>query len=264
VARPVTVAGIFAHPDDETWSMAGSFALLVPKGVRGAVWTATRGQAGRIAEGSGATRERLAEIREAEERAAMAEVGVERVDFGDFVDGEVEQADQDALTTGVHQFLEREQPDVVVTMEPGGVTAHPDHMAVTAATQAAFGAYAAAARDREPRFYYWGVPVSDLAGWRQAGRASGFQLPGEDDPYGSRGTPDDHFTCTVDTSAGAEQAYRALLRHQTQTDDPWYRLLGHQDNWRAVFARSQFIRVHPAPHPGDPPETSLVEAFGNG
>jgi LmbE family N-acetylglucosaminyl deacetylase len=264
VARPMTVAGIFAHPDDETWSMAGSFALLVPKGVRGAVWTATRGQAGQIAESSGATRERLPEVREAEERAAMAEVGVERVAFGDFVDGEVEQADRDALTTGVHQFLEREQPDVVVTMEPGGVTAHPDHMAVTAATQAAFGAYAAAGHDREPRFYYWGVPVSDLVGWRDLGRASGFQLPGEDDPYGSRGTPDDHFTCTVDTSAVAEQAYRALLRHQTQTSDPWYQLLGHQDNWRAVFARSQFIRVHPAPRPGDLPETSLMEAFGNG
>ena len=53
MARPLTVAGVFAHPDDETWSLAGSFALLVPKGVRGAVWTATRGQAGQIADGSG-------------------------------------------------------------------------------------------------------------------------------------------------------------------------------------------------------------------
>jgi hypothetical protein len=31
-----------------------------------------------------------------------------------------------------------------------------------------------------------------------------------------------------------------------------------------VFARSQYIRVHPAPRPGDPLETSLVEAFGDG
>ena len=62
----------------------------------------------------------------------------------------------------------------------------------------------------------------------------------------------------------AEQAWRALCRHRTQSGDPAYRLLGHQDNWRAVFARSQFVRVHPAPRPGDPHETSLVEAFGNG
>jgi len=261
VARPLTVAGIFAHPDDETWALAGSFAVLVPKGVRGVVWTATRGQAGEIAEGSGATRETLAEVREAEERAAMAEVGVDRVEFGEFVDGQVDGADRDALTTGIHGFLEREQPDVVVTMEPGGVTAHPDHMAVSAATQAAFAAYAATGREREPRLYYWGVPVTVMAGWRAMGRASGHELPGEDDPYGGRGTPDEQFTCMVDTSAVAEQAWRALCRHRTQAGDVSYRLLGHQDNWRPVFARSQYIRVHPAPGPGDPPEASLVEAF---
>jgi LmbE family N-acetylglucosaminyl deacetylase len=265
VARPLTVAGVFAHPDDETWSLAGSFALLTPKGVRGVVWTATRGQAGEIAAGSGATRETLPEVREAEERAAMAAVGVERVSFGEYVDGQVEQAGRDALTTAIDRFLEREQPDVLVTMEPAGVTAHPDHMAVSAATQAAFGAYlAAASPDREPRFYYWGVPVSEMAGWRELGRASGYELPGADDPYGAAGTPDDQFTCAVDTSAVAEQAWRALCQHRTQAGDVSYRLLGHHDNWRTVFARSQFIRVHPAPRPDDPPESSLVEAFGNG
>jgi LmbE family N-acetylglucosaminyl deacetylase len=263
VAHPLTVAGVFAHPDDETWSLAGSFALLVPKGVQGAVWTATRGHAGRIAEGSGATRETLPRVREAEERAAMAAVGVERVSFGEFVDGELEQADRDALTTALHGFLEREQPDVVVTMEPTGVTAHPDHMAVSAAAQAAFAAYAAGPRPREPRFYYWGVSVSEMAAWRELGRASGYELPGEDDPYGSRGTPDEQFTCVVDTSTVAEQAYRALCRHRTQAADPAYLLLGHRDSWRAVFARSQFIRVHPAPQPGDPPEASLVEALSD-
>ena len=49
MAHPLTVAGVFAHPHDETWSLAGVFALLQPKGVRGAVWTATRGQAGDVA-----------------------------------------------------------------------------------------------------------------------------------------------------------------------------------------------------------------------
>jgi LmbE family N-acetylglucosaminyl deacetylase len=264
VARPLTVAGVFAHPDDESWALAGAFALLTPKGVRGAVWTATRGQAGEIADGSGATRETLAEVREAEERAAMAVVGVERVGFGDFLDGQVAGAGADALTTAIHRFLEDERPDVVVTMEPAGVTTHPDHVAVTAATQAAFAAYAAAPRDREPRLYYWGVPVSEVAAWDELGRASGHRLPGADDPYGAAGTPDEQFTCTVDTSAVAELAWRALRQHRTQSGDVAYRLLGHQDNWRLVLARSWYIRVHPAPGPDDPPETSLVEAFANG
>jgi LmbE family N-acetylglucosaminyl deacetylase len=263
VARPLTVAGIFAHPDDETWSLAGSFALLVPKGVRGVVWTATRGQAGEIAEGSGATRETLPEVREAEERAAMAVVGVERVAFGEFVDGRVDRADRAELTTAIHRFLEREQPDVVVTMEPAGVTAHPDHMAVSAATQAAFGAYAAEPRQREPRFYYWGVPKSSLERFRELGREIGFELPGEADPFGPRGTADDQFTCWVDTSPVAESLWRSLREHRTQDDD-YRRLLANRDSWREVFAQTCYTRVHPAPRPGDPPETSLVEAFGNG
>jgi LmbE family N-acetylglucosaminyl deacetylase len=260
----LTLAGVFAHPDDETWSLAAVFALVVPKGVRGVVWTATRGQAGQIADGSGATRGTLPQVREAEERAAMAVVGVESVEFGGFVDGQVADAGQDALTTAVHRFLEREQPDVVVTMEPAGVTAHPDHIAVSAATQAAFAAYAAAPREREPRLYYWGAPVSDMASWRELGRASGYELPGEDDPYGGRGTPDEHFTCIVDGSAVAETAWRALCEHRTQAGDAHYQLVGHQEGWRSVFARSAFIRVHPAPRPDDPREASLVEAFAGG
>jgi LmbE family N-acetylglucosaminyl deacetylase len=261
LARPLTLAGVFAHPDDESWSLAGVFAVLVPKGVRGVVWTATRGQAGQIAEDSGATRETLPRVREAEERAAMAAVGVERVAFGDFVDGQVDRADQDALTAAVHQFLERELPDAVVTMEPGGVTAHPDHMAVSAAVEAAFAAYAATARDRPPRLYHWGVPVSRLRRFHSLARDAGVELPGEDDPYGPRGTPDERFTCLVDTSAVAETARRALLAHRTQSGDVFYRLLRHGDAWREVFAASPMIRVHPAPRPGDPPETSPLEAF---
>jgi LmbE family N-acetylglucosaminyl deacetylase len=264
VARPLTLAGVFAHPDDETWALAPVFALLVPKGVRGVVWTATRGQAGEIAEGSGATRATLPQAREAEERAAMAAVGVESVDFGDFVDGQVQHADQDALTTAVHAFLERELPDVVVTMEPGGVTAHPDHVAVSRAAQAAFAAYAAGARDREPRLYYWGVPTSSLGRFRRLGLAAGMELPGEGDPYGPRGTPDEQFTCRVDAATAAEAAWRALQQHRTQADDVFFRLLHHQDGWREAFAESAFIRVHPAPGPDDPPEASLVEAFAGG
>jgi LmbE family N-acetylglucosaminyl deacetylase len=260
LARPLTLAGVFAHPDDESWSLAGVFAVLVPKGVRGAVWTATRGQAGQIAEDSGATRETLPRVREAEERAAMAAVGVERVAFGDLVDGQVDSADRDALTDAVHEFLERELPDVVVTMEPGGVTAHPDHMAVSAAVQAAFAAYAAA-RDAQPRLYHWGMPVSRLRRLHELARDAGFTLPGEDDPYGPRGTPDERFTCRVDTSPVAETARRALLAHRTQSGDVFYRMVRHGDAWREMFASSAFIRVHPAPLATDPPETSPVDAF---
>ena len=264
MARPLTVAGIFAHPDDETWSLAGSFALLVPKGVRGVVWTATRGQAGEIAEASGATRETLAEVREAEERAAMAVVGVETVSFGEFVDGRVDQADRDQLTTTIHRFVEAEQPDVVVTMEPQGVTAHADHIAVSQATKAAFAAYAATltGRDRrEPRMYYWGVPASRLARLRELAAEAGTELPAEGQPFAPRSTPDEQFTCWVDTSTVAELRWRALAEHRTQAGE-YTQLAAQGEVWREVLGSEEYIRVHPAPRPGEPAESSLVDAFG--
>jgi LmbE family N-acetylglucosaminyl deacetylase len=258
--QPLTLVGCFAHPDDETWSLGGSFALLVPKGIRGAVWTATRGQAGEIADGSGATRETLAAVREAELRAAMDLVGV-AVELGDFVDGQLADADRQALTLAVHDFLERWQPDVVVTMEPGGVTAHPDHQAVTAAVQAAFAAYAARPRPREPRLYYWGVTTTQMTRWRELGEQLGVHIPGPDEPFGAGGTPDAEFTCTVSTAAVAERVHQLLGEHRSQAGDPGRAILAHGGNWREVFSRASYIRVHPAPQPDDPHETSLVEAF---
>ena len=144
-------------------------------------------------------------------------------------------------------------------MEPAGVTAHPDHMAVSAATQAAFGAYAAGPREREPRLYYWGAPVSDMTGWRTLGQASGFELPGADDPYGTKGTPDEQFTCTVDTSAVAEQAWRALCQHRTQAGDVWYRLSAT----RRTGGRCSKLPPHPRP-PGPPPRLPARDFPGGG
>jgi LmbE family N-acetylglucosaminyl deacetylase len=257
---PLTLLGCFAHPDDETWAVGGPYALLVPKGVHAAVWTATRGQAGEIADGSGATRQTLPEVREAEERAAMAVVGVTDVELGGFVDGRVADADPADLVGAVQRALERVGPDVVVTMEPGGVTSHPDHMAVSAAVQAAFAAYAQSPSPREPRLYYWGVPVSLMTRFRDLAAEQGVELPGEDDPYGPRGTPDERFTCWIDTSSVTEQVWRALEEHRTQAD-PSRAMLRQGEVWREVFASTAFIRVHPAPRPGDPPEASLVDAF---
>lgn len=265
--HPLTVVGCFAHPDDETWVMSGSLALLAAHGARCAVWTATRGEAGQIASSTRVARERLGEVREDEERAAMSAVGVHEVDFGGFPDGGVADVDEAELVRAVHAFLERLEPDVVVTMEPAGITAHPDHMAVTNATEAAFAAYAAAAVSvgRQPRLYHEGAPKSKLDRWRKAAKGTGFDLPDEEQPFAPRGTADERFTCHVDVSSVVELRATALGEHRTQLDIEVYKLLALRDDLiRDVLGAEDYIRVHPAPLPGDPDETSLVEAFTAG
>jgi LmbE family N-acetylglucosaminyl deacetylase len=264
VDRQLTVVGCFAHPDDETWAMSGSLALLAAHGARCAVWTATRGEAGVIATATGVPRERLGEVREAEERAALAVAGVDQVEFGGLPDGGVDATDQDELVRAVHTFLERMQPDVVVTMEPAGITAHPDHMAVTRATGIAFAAYASAAEAAglQPRLYHQGVPTSRLERLRASALAGQMDMPAEDQPFAPRGTPDEQFTCHVDVSSVVALRAAALREHRTQMEIEVYALLTlPEEQIGTVLGVEDYIRVHPAPHPDDPGETSLVEAF---
>lgn len=262
--RQPTVVGCFAHPDDEAWVMSGSLALLTAQGARCAIWTATRGEAGVIAAATGVPRERLGEVREAEERAALAVVGVDQVEFGDLPDGGVDATDQDELVRAVHAFLDRMQPDVVVTMEPAGITAHPDHMAVTRATETAFAAYATAAGadGRRPRLYHQGVPKSRLDRLRASELAGQLDLPAADQPFAPRGTPDQQFTCHVDVSSVVALRAAALREHRTQMEIEVYRLLSMpEEQIGVVLGVEEYIRVHPAPQPDEPHESSLVEAF---
>src|SRR5258708_36153656 len=78
---------IFAHPDDETFGMAGTLARATANGHPVAVVSATRGEAGEIAHAELATKETLGRVREQELRSAMAAVGVTDVHFLDYIDG---------------------------------------------------------------------------------------------------------------------------------------------------------------------------------
>ena len=82
------VLSFHAHPDDESITMGGSLAELAARGVPVSVVTATRGEAGEIHNRDDAdrVRHRLGEIREAEERAALAVLGVDDLHYLGYTD----------------------------------------------------------------------------------------------------------------------------------------------------------------------------------
>jgi LmbE family N-acetylglucosaminyl deacetylase len=71
------VACVFAHPDDDTFGVAGSFALHAGDDLELTVILATSGDAGRIADAALATRETLASVREAEDLDSWRARGLE-------------------------------------------------------------------------------------------------------------------------------------------------------------------------------------------
>jgi len=121
---------VTAHPDDSEFGAAGTIAKLVKEGCEVTYVIVTNGNKG----SSDRTMppERLARIRQDEQRAAARMLGVERVEVLGYEDGEVE--DTRATRLDVTRQIRRWRPDLLITMNPnrtynlGG--SHRDHRIV--------------------------------------------------------------------------------------------------------------------------------------
>jgi LmbE family N-acetylglucosaminyl deacetylase len=121
---------ITAHPDDSEFGAGGTVARLVKEGREVTYLIATNGD-----KGSGdrtMTSPRLAPIRAEEQRAAARTLGVARVVFLGYPDGELE--DTRDLRRDVTREIRRWRPDLVITMNPHRTTnlyaSHRDHRTV--------------------------------------------------------------------------------------------------------------------------------------
>jgi LmbE family N-acetylglucosaminyl deacetylase len=134
---------IMAHPDDIEFSCAGTVARWVKEGCEVAYVLCTSGDVG-IAE-AGMTKTKAAEIREAEQLAAAAVLGVTEVIFLREPDGMLENTI--TLRKKLVREIRRFKPEVVICGDPTVVWAgenyinHPDHRAAAgAAVDAVFPA----------------------------------------------------------------------------------------------------------------------------
>jgi LmbE family N-acetylglucosaminyl deacetylase len=126
---------VVAHPDDIDFGMAGTVAVLTGHGVEVAYCLVTSGDAG--GDASTHTRDERAEIREAEQTAAAAAVGVAKLTFLRWPDGQVEPTLE--LRKAISRAIREHRPDLVITQSPERnferiYASHPDHMAAGEAT----------------------------------------------------------------------------------------------------------------------------------
>src|SRR4029077_9057541 len=124
------------HPDDESLGVGGTLAKYASEGADVFLLTATRGDSGRYRghrpgdpqhPGSSA----LANLREAELRAAASPLGVREVSLLDYRDQHLDCVNPREIIATIVQHLRRVQPDVVVTFGPDGAYGHPDHIAIS-------------------------------------------------------------------------------------------------------------------------------------
>ena len=131
---------ISAHPDDSDFGASGTIAQWVKKGIEVAYVFCTNGDQG--GEESGFTKEEMPAIRQREQRAAGAAIGVSDITFLNYIDGNLE------ATLGLRKDIVRQirisQPDRMVCQSPERNwdrigASHPDHLAAgEAAIQAVY------------------------------------------------------------------------------------------------------------------------------
>ncbi|MFG2357167.1 PIG-L deacetylase family protein [Streptomyces sp. NPDC048521] len=192
---------VVAHPDDLEYGCSAAVAAWTDAGREVTYVLATRGEAG-IDTLDPAT---CGPLREREQRASAAAVGVSAVEFLDHRDGVIEYGP--ALRRDIAAAIRRHRPELVVTLNHrdtwGGVAWNtPDHVAVGRATLDA-------AADAGNRWIFPELTEQGLEPWNGvrwvAVAASA------------------HPTHAVDATPGLERAVRSLLEHRTYiealTDD---------------------------------------------
>lgn len=150
---------IYAHPDDETFGCGGTVAKYAAQGVEIVLVCATKGEAGKCGNPPVCTPENIGQVREKELLAAANILGIRKVIFLGYLDGQLTMVDEQEAIGKLVDLIVSEQPDVVVTFGPDGVSGHQDHITISNwATKAFF-----AAPFRPVKLYYNCVSPKVLA-----------------------------------------------------------------------------------------------------
>ncbi len=267
--EPRGLLAIFAHPDDESFGVGGSMALIAERGVPVWLVCATNGdQGGRPGEDV-EDHSMDPEIRRRELECACQALGVEPPIFLGYRDsgmegwvapeGALSRADPQEVIERLATEIRRLRPVSVVTFDPGGIYGHPDHVAVSAHATEAYRR--TSGEPGGPRFlYHVAIPRSALDEMQRmmeeeaASSNEPAAQPSPDDlrqqeAFRRLARPDEDFTTLVDVRPVIERKVAALACHDSQMRG---RAFGSDDREQAErnLGRETFIRVDPPPAPG--------------
>jgi len=143
-----TIMGIWAHPDDETFTSAGIMATAVANGQKVICLTATKGEAG-VQDEKRWPKDKLGNIREKELETALKIIGVKEHRWLSYKDGCCFEVDTDEAVGCICDYIEEFKPDTILTFGPEGMTGHPDHQ-----TMCTWASLACKRLEKAPAIFY--------------------------------------------------------------------------------------------------------------
>ncbi|MFW6075815.1 MAG: PIG-L family deacetylase, partial [Chloroflexota bacterium] len=225
------------HPDDESLGAGGLLAAVHDAGGTAVVVTCTNGERGFHEHSTIEDPEELVRVRYREQSEAAEALGFvsEWLGYRDSgMDGEesndhpesFHSADLDEATERLMGFIEKYQPQVIVTQAENGMYGHPDHIK---AHHVAVNAFHKAERLENPpaKLYYVTTAHSKIRRTGQLMKQAGMDSPfnemadAEEIPVG---LPDERITLTLEVEPWAERKVEAIQKHHSQ--------LGHREMWQ--------------------------------
>jgi N-acetyl-1-D-myo-inositol-2-amino-2-deoxy-alpha-D-glucopyranoside deacetylase len=260
---------IYAHPDDEAFGAAGTFATFTDRGGAVTLVCATRGEAGEISDPALSTPDRLGAVREAELHAAMSHLGVSDIRFLDYRDSGMAgtdenanpanfvNADNETVVNTLVGIMREIEPDIVLTFGVDGVYGHPDHIKAHHTATEATRRYAAERGGAGPALYYNAVPRERIQA--MAERTTGPFVGMTPEQIAQLGTPSALITTVLDITPQYDRKLAAVMAHKTQISPkgPWNDLPPEQV--RAFLTTERFrLTEQPWSKPGVDPLRDIV------
>lgn len=266
---PLRLLFVFAHPDDESMGAGALVAKYAAEGVETFLVCATRGERGwQGDEKDNPGLMELGRIRTAELTNAAKVLGLREVNFLDYIDGDLDQANHDEAIQKIVTHIRRIKPQVIVTFPPDGAYGHPDHIAISQFTTAACvvaadGAYADLINQpayRVPKFYYM-VESKDFS---EILRSWNFEIGMDVDGVKRQqvGWEEWSITTRIETGDYWRTAHQAVLCHSTQLVMMRDLLATMTDEMnRTLWGTGSLYRAYSLVNSGRKVETDLFEGL---
>lgn len=258
------VVAVFAHPDDEAFTIGGVLSAFSDRGAAVTLITATRGEQGEIAHPSLATPETLGEVREQELLDAAEILGISSVRFLDFRDSGMYGTDANhepaafiqqspaAVAEKLAAILAEIHPDVVITFSEEGGYLHPDHIHINESVVA----LSEQAAELVPHLYFSSFPREFFL--EIANQDHGAFAGMSEERRNRMGQPLAAFTVVMNVEPYIERKTAAFAAHKTQQPKEGERDFLENDEDRRRFAMYEYY-IH-VPTASDAPDPLVLLA----
>jgi LmbE family N-acetylglucosaminyl deacetylase len=240
------VVAIFAHPDDEAFTIGGVISAFSDRGATVTLICATRGEEGEIAHPSLATPENLASVRERELLDAAAILGIRDVRFLDYRDSGMFgtesnnhpeafiQHPTEEVAQKLANMLMDIRPDILFTFSEEGAYLHPDHIHIHESVVT----LSRIAQDLTPHVYFSSFPREFFL--ELANQDHGAFAGMTEERRNRLGQPLSSFTAIMNVEPYIDRKISAFAAHKTQQPKEGERDFIENDEDRRRFAQNEY------------------------